>query len=55
MNDLKRPLNKDEETTAAQVRTFIAKAKDAMKQEDLDGATTLVTKAKVLLAELTNP
>ncbi len=55
LNDLKRPLNKDEETTAAQVRTFIAKAKDAMKQEDLDGATTLVTKAKVLLAELTNP
>lgn len=55
LNDLKRPLSKDEETTAAQIRTFIAKAKDAMKQEDLDGANTLVTKAKVLLAELTNP
>jgi hypothetical protein len=55
LNGLKRPLSKDEETTAAQIRTFIAKAKDAMKQEDLDGANTLVTKAKVLLAELTNP
>jgi hypothetical protein len=55
LDGIKRPLNKDEQTTAAQIRTFIAKARDAMKQEDLDGANTLVTKAKVLLAELTNP
>jgi ribosomal protein S20 len=53
LNDIKRPLSTDEQTTATQVRTFISKAKDALNQEDLDGARTLVTKAKVLLDELT--
>jgi hypothetical protein len=53
LNDIKRPLNKEELTTAAQIRTFLAKAKEALNQEDLDGAHTLVTKAKVLLDELT--
>jgi hypothetical protein len=52
LNDIKRPLNKDEQTTAAQIKTFLAKAKDALNQKDLDGANTLVTKAKVLLTEL---
>lgn len=55
LNDIKRPLSEDEQTTAAQVRTFLVKAKDALNQEDLDGANTLVTKAKVLLAELSKP
>jgi hypothetical protein len=55
LNDIKRPLSEDEQTTAAQIRTFLAKAKDALNQEDLDGANTLVTKAKVLLAELSKP
>ncbi|HEX5236811.1 MAG TPA: hypothetical protein VFW25_15940 [Silvibacterium sp.] len=55
LDDLKRPLSRDEQTTATQIRTFLEKAKDSMKQEDLDGAHILVTKAKVLLAELTNP
>lgn len=53
LKDIKRPLSSDEQTTATQIRTFITKAKDALNQEDLDGANTLVTKAKVLLAELT--
>jgi hypothetical protein len=53
LNDIKRTLSKDEQTTAAQIRTFLAKARDALNQEDLDGAHTLVTKAKVLLDELT--
>jgi len=53
LNDIKRPLSKDEQTTAAQIRTFLMKATQALSQEDLDGAKTLVTKAKVLLAELT--
>jgi outer membrane biosynthesis protein TonB len=52
LNDIKRPLSRDEQTTAAQIRTFLAKATDALNQEDLDGAHTLVTKAKVLLDEL---
>lgn len=52
LNDIKRPLSEEEQTTATQIRTFLAKAKDALVQDDLDGATTLVTKAKVLLNEL---
>ncbi|MGC2163468.1 MAG: hypothetical protein WA634_16280 [Silvibacterium sp.] len=55
LNDLKRPLSTEEQTTAAQTRTFLMKAKEALSQEDLDGAHTLVTKAKVLLDELTKP
>lgn len=55
LNDMKRQMSEDEQTTAAQIRTFLAKAKDALNQEDLDGANTLVTKAKVLLAELSKP
>jgi outer membrane biosynthesis protein TonB len=53
LNDLKRPLSADEQTTSAQIRAFLVKAKEAMNQEDLVGAHTLVTKAKVLLDELT--
>jgi hypothetical protein len=55
LNDIKRQMSEDEQTTAAQIRTFLVKAKDALNQEDLDGANTLVTKAKVLLAELSKP
>ena len=52
LNGIKRPLNKEEQTTATQIRTFLAKAKDALTRADLDGANTLVTKAKVLLGEI---
>jgi hypothetical protein len=52
LKDIKRPLSQDEQTTAAQIRTFLAKAKDALNQEDLDAALSLVTRAKVLLTEL---
>jgi len=55
LNDIKRPLSAEEQTTATQIRTFLTKAKDALNQEDLDAAQTLVTKAKVLLDELTKP
>ncbi|MGC1363503.1 MAG: hypothetical protein WA400_13155 [Silvibacterium sp.] len=55
LNNIKRALSSDEQTTAAQIRTYLAKAKEAMQQEDLDGAHTLVTKAKVLLDELIKP
>lgn len=53
LNELKRPLSQEEQTTATQIRTFLAKAKDALTQEDLDAAISLVTRAKVLLTELT--
>lgn len=52
LNDIKRPLSEEEQTTVTQIKTFLAKAKDALNQEDLDGAHTLITKAKVLLNEL---
>lgn len=53
LDDLKRPMSKQEQSTANQIRTFLTRARQALNQEDLDGAHILVTKAKVLLAELT--
>jgi|SRR5579862_5041711 len=53
LKGLKRSLSSDEELTATQIRTFLTKAKQALDQDDLDGANILVTKAKVLLSELT--
>jgi outer membrane biosynthesis protein TonB len=55
LNNIKRPLSSDEQTTATQIRTFLAKAKGALTQEDLDAAHSLVARAKVLLDELTKP
>ncbi|MFZ0661480.1 MAG: hypothetical protein WAM66_02210 [Acidobacteriaceae bacterium] len=52
LNEIKHPLSKQEQTTATQIRTFIEKAKQALTQADLDGAHTLVTKARVLLNEI---
>ncbi len=53
LDAIKRPLNKREQKTAAQIRTFLAHARDAMKSNDLDGARTLAVKAHLLLKELT--
>ncbi len=52
LNTIKRGLSSDEQKTAAQIRTFIARARDALKADDLDGARTLSTKARLLLQEL---
>ena len=52
LNEIKRPLSSDEQQTATQIRTFLTKARKALDLDDLDGANTLVTKAKVLLDEL---
>jgi hypothetical protein len=54
LNDLKRALSKPEQETAAQIRTFLGKAREALTQGDLEGAHTLAIKAKVLLDELTS-
>ncbi|MBV8632358.1 MAG: hypothetical protein JOZ83_15625 [Silvibacterium sp.] len=53
LTGIKRTLTSDEQQTATQIRTFLTKARKALDQDDLDGANTLVTKAKVLLEELT--
>ena len=53
LNGIKRSLSADEQLTSAQIKTFLTKAKQALVDNDLDGAQTLATKAKVLLDELT--
>lgn len=52
LSELKRTLTPAEQETTVQIRTFLTKAKQALSQDDLDGAHTLATKAKVLLDEL---
>lgn len=52
LNAIKRPLNSDEQKTAALIRTYIQHARDALKADDLDGAHTLANKAHQLLEEL---
>jgi hypothetical protein len=53
VNGIKRTLSTDEQLTSTQIKTFLTKAKQALADNDLDGAQTLATKAKVLLDELT--
>ncbi len=54
LNGIKRTLSSDEQLTSTQIRTFLTKAKQALAENDLDGAQTLAKKASVLLGELTN-
>jgi hypothetical protein len=54
VNGITRSLNDSEVKTAAQIHEFLKQARDALKSGDVDGATTLAKKAKVLLAELNN-
>lgn len=53
LNGIHRSLSSDEQKTAALIRTFIGKARAALKIDDLDGAKNFSTKAKILLQELT--
>ncbi|HYK35133.1 hypothetical protein [Alloacidobacterium sp.] len=53
LNGIKRSLSSDEQLTSTQIKTFLTKAKQALAENDLDGAQTLADKAKVLLQELT--
>ncbi len=53
LNAIKRPLSASEQETATKIRDFLVKARQSLGVEDLDGAHTLATKAKVLLDELT--
>ena len=54
LNGINRQLSDQEQTTAAHIREFIKAAREALKSGDVDGASTLAQKAKVLLAELTH-
>ncbi len=53
LSKIRHPLNEDDEAITRQVEVFLAKARQAVTENDLDGAQTLTTKAKVLLDELT--
>jgi hypothetical protein len=55
LNGIHRPLSSDERKTAALIRTFIERAREALKTDDLDGARNYYTKANILLQELTKP
>lgn len=55
LNGIKRPLSTEEQVTAAEIKTFLKQAQQALDSGDTDGAHTLATKAKLLLDELTKP
>ena len=52
LSKLKHPLGNENEAIAKQIELFLLKARQAATDNDLDGAQTLTTKAKVLLDEL---
>jgi hypothetical protein len=52
LNGINRTLNDQEQKTAAHIREFLKQAREALGSGDLDGASTLAAKAKVLLGEL---
>ena len=52
LNGITRTLSYQEQRIAAQIREFLKQAKAALASGDVDGAHTLVLKAKVLLGEL---
>ena len=53
LNGINRQLSEQEQATASHIREFVKQAREALKSGDVDGATTLMQKAKVLLQELT--
>jgi hypothetical protein len=52
LNGINRTLSYQEQKTASQIREFLKQARAALASGDVDGAHTLVLKAKVLLSEL---
>ncbi len=54
LNGITRQLSQQEQATAAHIREFLKQAREALKSGDVDGASTLAAKAKVLLQELTH-
>ncbi len=52
LNNISRGLNDQGQKTAAHIREFLKQAKAALGSGDVDGASTLAAKARVLLGEL---
>jgi hypothetical protein len=52
LSKIKHPLSDEDEAITKQVEAFLNKARQAVVENDLDGAQTLTIKAKVLLDEL---
>ncbi len=52
LNGITRGLDDQEQKTAEHIREFLKQAKTALASGDVDGASTLASKAKVLLTEL---
>ncbi len=55
LNAIKRSFSSDEQKTVALIRTYITRARDALKADDLEGARNMSSKAHQLLQELTKP
>lgn len=53
LNGISRQFDDQELTTASHIREFLKQAREALRSGDVDGASTLAAKAKVLLQELT--
>jgi outer membrane biosynthesis protein TonB len=53
LNGINRQLTDSEQKTAEHIREFLKQARVALAAGDVDGASTLAAKAKVLLTELT--
>lgn len=52
LNGIHHTLSAGQRKTAAQIRRFLKQAREALQSGDVDGAQTLVAKAKVLLDEI---
>jgi hemerythrin-like domain-containing protein len=52
LKGITRSLSPQEHKTASQVSNFLQQARDALRNQDVDAAHTLATKAKLLLDEL---
>ena len=52
LNGIRRKLSPQDQRTVEHIREFLKQAKKALAAGDVDGASTLANKAKVLLAEV---
>lgn len=55
LNSIHRPFSSEEQKTVALIRSFITRARDALKADDLVGAQNYYTKGHILLQELMKP
>jgi hypothetical protein len=52
LNGIGRKLNESEEKTSTQIREYLKQARTLLSSGDIEGASTVATKAKALLGEL---